>query len=523
VIRLHPGRKERSPDESVAGSAWTPVVEQAAPPVRAELERRIELLLDTVGSSAPRHGRTPFEAVSSLCLSGPAETWLALATLIGELPVKASVLEVVRAARIDGPSRALADAVLRSGRAKAPSWPRVEIVSDGVMVDVHHTSRTTLATGIQRVAREAVSRWQRHHDLQLVGWSDGYCALRRLEPDELQGPRRAATGSAADDGLVSRVRTAEQDLGSPPMVSVVPWRCTFLLPELSAEWERAARTQAIALYSGCRTGFIGFDCVPLMAPETAADGMPGGFSRFLAAASHFDRLAAISESAAWEYGAWRAMLAGSGRIGPEIKAVPLAVEARAPSQQALNEARALLTVGRMPVVLCVGSHEPRKNHLAVLHAAEVLWKSGLEFSLTFVGGNAWKSESFEAEVRRLQDLRRPVQTILALPDELLWSAYRVAYCTVFVSLHEGFGLPIAESLASGTPVITSNFGSMQHLAGSGGALVVDPHDDAAIAAALRRLLLSPGLRQRLADEAARIGWRTWDDYARETWDFLVGG
>ncbi len=48
------------------------------------------------------------------------------------------------------------------------------------------------------------------------------------------------------------------------------------------------------------------------------------------------------------------------------------------------------TIGSLPIVLAVGSHEPRKNHLAVLHAAELLWREGLLFTLTFVGGHSWK-------------------------------------------------------------------------------------------------------------------------------------
>ena len=169
----------------------------------------------------------------------------------------------------------------------------------------------------------------------------------------------------------------------------------------------------------------------------------------------------------------------------------------------MRQARDLLGIGTLPIVLAVGSHEPRKNHLALLHAAELLWREGLLFNLVFVGGNSWNSAAFDAQVDTLRQANRPVQTILGLPDDLLWAAYRQAYCTVFPSLHEGFGLPVAESLASGTPVITSNFGSMRDLARHGGALLVDPRNDHDLTDALRQLLLDPALRDRLAAQAAR--------------------
>jgi glycosyltransferase involved in cell wall biosynthesis len=94
---------------------------------------------------------------------------------------------------------------------------------------------------------------------------------------------------------------------------------------------------------------------------------------------------------------------------------------------------------------------------------------------------------------------------------------------VFPSLHEGFGLPVAESLASGTPVITSNFGSMAENAAGGGAILIDPRDDCQLAQAIRDLLTNQAKRDRLADEAARVPVRTWEDYASDTWEFFVNG
>jgi glycosyltransferase involved in cell wall biosynthesis len=189
----------------------------------------------------------------------------------------------------------------------------------------------------------------------------------------------------------------------------------------------------------------------------------------------------------------------------------------------MRQVRDLLGIGSLPVVLAVGSHEPRKNHLALLHAAEILWREGLSFNLALIGGNSWNHADFDAQVELLRQANRPVQTIIGLPDDLLWAAYRQAYCTVFPSLHEGFGLPVAESLASGTPVITSNFGSMRELARHGGALLIDPRHDQQLTDALRQLLVDQPLRDRLAAEAAHLPPRTWDDYAASSWAYLVDG
>lgn len=477
---------------------------------------RGKLLLATLGGPTPDDEPLHLIRLLATALSPvePAKVWLAIAVLTGELPDSARVLRMAREMRLDGPLVPLVDLLKRCRPPLRGPWPRVEIVTNRVLVDVYHTSRNVFATGIQRVARETSRRWARDHDVVFVGWRSDYANLRRLSAAEVS--------IALQDSEPEASQPFQSDTAAASDV-LVPWRCSHLIPELPAETGRASRYQALITFSASRTGLIGYDCVPITASETAAEGMSGAFAHFLAAAAHADRVATISEATAIEFRGWKQMLAGAGHTGPEIKPISLPVESRDPSTAALQEAGQLLRVGSLPVVLSVGSHEPRKNHLNVLHAAELLWREGLLFTLTFVGGNSWRGERFTAFVGGLQAASRPLQVIRALPDELLWAAYRIATCTVFPSLHEGFGLPVAESLASGTPVITSNFGSMKELASAGGALLVDPRDVHDIARALRRLLTDEVLREQLASDAARVPKRSWDEYAAETWGYLAPG
>jgi glycosyltransferase involved in cell wall biosynthesis len=92
---------------------------------------------------------------------------------------------------------------------------------------------------------------------------------------------------------------------------------------------------------------------------------------------------------------------------------------------------------------------------------------------------------------------------------------------VFPSLNEGFGLPVAEAIAAGTPVVTSDFGSMREIAAHGGAILVDPRDDEAIADAVWTLVTDDDAHARLAAEARRAPRRTWDEYADLVWRHLV--
>jgi glycosyltransferase involved in cell wall biosynthesis len=487
----------------------------AEPETRSSaLAARIATLVSTLaGSPPPGSPETSLATLDRIVgAGGRSEVWLALAVLTGRLPDSTTVARTARAVGLDGACHALYEELRRNGQLDDADWPAVEVVVGRVTVDVDHTRRAPFATGIQRVARELTRRWARDHDLILVGWTEGFTALRRLDPAE------ADVVVADDPSPASRPGGPAAD-----RVVLVPWHGTHLVPELPAEPGRGSRYQALAAHSGCTIGVVAYDCVPLTMAETTGAGMPGAFAAWLAAAARVDRLAAISAAAAGELRGWKAMLAGAGLSGPEVAAIPLAVERRTPTDADIAEARRLVAVGDLPVVLSVGSHEPRKNHLALVQAAETLWKEGRLFSLALLGGNAWNSGGLDAEMDRLARDRRPIQTFRGLPDRLLWAAYRVAHCTVFPSLHEGFGLPVVESLASGTPVVTSAYGSMRDNAAHGGALLVDPRDPDELTDALRRLLDDPNLRRRLAAEARRLPARSWDDYATEVWEFLTIG
>jgi glycosyltransferase involved in cell wall biosynthesis len=267
----------------------------------------------------------------------------------------------------------------------------------------------------------------------------------------------------------------------------------------------------MAMHSGNEVALIGHDCIPIISPELVHAELPDRFTRYLETVKYAQRVVGVSASAAREFRGFAQMVGAQGLPGPEVGICRLPVEtppaATAPPMSP-------------PLVVSIGSFEPRKNQLAVLHAAEQLWREGLAFQLQFIGGGGFVTEA-DAFFSRLRRAGRPVSRATAISDAELWYLLRSARFSMFTSLHEGFGLPVAESLACGTPVITSNYGSMAEIAADGGALVVDPDDDRAIAAQMRRLLTDDVLLERLHREAAARPPRTWDDYARESWRALV--
>lgn len=148
-------------------------------------------------------------------------------------------------------------------------------------------------------------------------------------------------------------------------------------------------------------------------------------------------------------------------------------------------------------ILSVGSIIARKNLLLLVRALSQLPRS-LRPKVAVIGQGKAYAQEVRREITRL-GLNNHFFWYPAVNDtRTLRAWYQAAMCTVYPSFFEGFGLPVAESLLSGTPVITSDRSSLPEAAGPG-ALLIDPHDSGQLAHALERLLTDNSLRHQLAE------------------------
>jgi glycosyltransferase involved in cell wall biosynthesis len=179
-------------------------------------------------------------------------------------------------------------------------------------------------------------------------------------------------------------------------------------------------------------------------------------------------------------------------------------------ERAVAEALDRLQIPR-PYVLAVGNLQPRKNLLRLLQAWRLLRRGGLESGcrLVLVGGNHGMREPVEAGVGSL-DLNGSVHLTGYLSHADLPALYAGARAFVFPTLYEGFGLPLLEAMACGTPVACSRVASLPEVAGDAAAYF-DPLNVDDIAATLGALLDGNGLRSALSERglrrAARFSWR----------------
>lgn len=464
-------------------------------------------------------------AVARAGVPAATASWLALVAFTAAYPTELELDRQTQRLLLDGPA-ALVEALHTAARQHTAAHlhaeggarhARLRVVTSGVVVDVTHTASHDLHTGIQRVVRETVSRWLDDHRPVLYGWDYEARAPLPLPAGEVAHFQRWRSHVHAADQVVIREPVAEVD------EILVPWRSVVVLPELVAEPMRTDGYRAL-VKAGIPThlSMVGYDLIPITISETVTPGMSANFANYLSAVKYADRVSCISLSSAREFEGFCGMLSAQGLKGPHIVGHPLPSESPDVHDDALAATRELLALDSQPLVLVVGSHEPRKNHATVLVAAERLWRSGRTFHLVFIGGSGWSSQGFDDLVVELAERGRSVQVLKRADETTLWAAYRLARFTVFPSLAEGFGLPVAESLSSGTPAVTSDFGSLAEIAEGGGCLTVDPRHPEAVEGAMRELLDDDALLARLRGEAAERTWKTWDHYAKETWDHLTG-
>lgn len=171
---------------------------------------------------------------------------------------------------------------------------------------------------------------------------------------------------------------------------------------------------------------------------------------------------------------------------------------------------------RRPFLLYIGTLEPRKNLVRLIRAWHELRRRGaIQHQLAIVGAPGWQYGPIFREAARLGCADDLIFTGY-LPAGDLPALYSAAEAFAFPSLSEGFGLPVVEAMACGTPVLISDTPALAEVAGPA-ALRVDPRSVASIAAGLERLLTDGPLRERLrAAGLARAGALSWERAARET-------
>jgi glycosyltransferase involved in cell wall biosynthesis len=374
-----------------------------------------------------------------------------------------------------------------------------------LLLDVTHTSHTRAQTGIQRVVRALAAELAAASPVQPICFDPHLHAWRGLHAAE-RATLAARGGAGASRGakwtlaqkLLGRARRLTGRRPRPPQGEAL------VCPELFSAKVGAHLPELSAHVRGPRLAIF-HDAIGLKFPELTPPATVARLPAYLRELAQFDGVAAVSEDSATalrEWWKWAEL-----PQPPPVRVLPLGLEpiTAAPPPTA-----------DVPRVLCVSTIEGRKNHGALLDAAEALWREGVKFELELIG--LPRSDTGAAALEKIRTLQAAGRRLIfhgTVAEENLHAAYARCAFTVYPSLYEGFGLPVFESLQHGRPCICSTGGALAEAARGGGVIAVAAPTGEAFAAAMRRLLDDPAARAALAAEARARKFRSWSDYAAD--------
>lgn len=379
-----------------------------------------------------------------------------------------------------------------------------------LLFDASHTSHTPAQTGIQRVCRTFFTVLARARpvvpicfDPHLIGWRALGAAEEAVLRDQTGGTGKSR---GAKWTLTQKLAGATQRwLGRRP---ALPEASGLICPELFSARVGAQLPALLPATAGPRVAIF-YDPIPLKFPELTPAGTVARFPGYLRDLLVFDGVAAISEDSAQalrDYWRWLGVTQT-----PQVRAIPLAID-----EAHTGAAAPAAAADGAPRVLCVCTIEGRKNHVALLEAAESLWRDGVGFELQLIGMARPDTAAAALErIKALQQAGRPLVFEGSVPESALHAAYGRCAFTVYPSLIEGFGMPVLESLQHGKPCLCSGRGALGESAHGGGCVPLETVDAPTLAAAMRRLLTGPAELARLAAAARARRLKTWADYTSE--------
>ncbi|MBB6227805.1 glycosyltransferase involved in cell wall biosynthesis [Polymorphobacter multimanifer] len=346
---------------------------------------------------------------------------------------------------------------LRAGRYQFRAAPAPS--NRQLLVDVSVIVREDAHTGIQRSVRALMGQLVQQpaalHGISVrpvfAARDHGYCyahvgadgTLRPTAPGEPAGLRRRV-----------EVRRGDVFLGLDLAANIMP-HCELEL----AKWRRAGVSLNIMVY----------DLLPMTNPQWFAPRTVQNFRRWMGVlARQADRCICISDVVAGDLA--RRLSLAPRRRSVDIGTIPLGADLRSSQLTTgfpadISELRQWLNAG--PVLLSVGTVEPRKGHDVLLDALDWHWQNDphSKVKLLVVGRPGWKTESLQQRLRTHGEQGHRLRWLESASDELLAELYRSTAGLVSASRGEGFGLPLVEALVHGAPVLARDLPVFREIGG----------------------------------------------------------
>lgn len=221
-------------------------------------------------------------------------------------------------------------------------------------------------------------------------------------------------------------------------------------------------------YRGISVHFVVYDLLPILAQEAFPPGAKDTYEKWLTCITHFDGAICISQTVANQLTHWVRDNYPERSNSFDIQWFHLGADLinSVPSNgKHVDSANMLTKMSERTTFLMVSTVEPRKQHVQVLEAFELLWENGKDINLVIVGKEGWMVEQLLKRLSSHKELNQRLFWLSTVSDEYLEQIYSAAACLIIASIGEGFGLPLVEAAKYNVPIIARDIPVFREVAG----------------------------------------------------------
>jgi glycosyltransferase involved in cell wall biosynthesis len=356
---------------------------------------------------------------------------------------------------------------------------QLNYVSNSLLIDVGHTFFSGANTGIQNFVNGLATEVLRQKEETILFTHSEYGFVQLpFKPNNVKIKFNLMTRIVNNRKLIRRIKEVlprflflkAKNLfihlkQNAPLL--IPVNSTILLPESILDDSTVMRLLALKKSDNFTVTFI-HDLFPLSNPQLVSEYSKSHASAISNIARASDLISCQTEAVAsavkffWK--SIQGLEAKSESLPIKVHRRPILITPEIFKPMAIHKDKFLekleLDLKNTPLVLSVGTIEPRKNYESLLAAAELLWSQNQNFKLIIVGKLGWKTDNFDYIRRIIQSNKRDFQLLQNVDDFTLKFLYSKAKVFVFPSLAEGVGLPPGEALSYGLKPVCRPLPSM---------------------------------------------------------------
>ncbi len=375
-----------------------------------------------------------------------------------------------------------------------------------IYMDVTSSCKWPRPTGVQRCVRGIYLELKKREKVIPVVWQDSlqtYCHLTPNQHAHMRDLSLFPFEQKFTTGISRSLQFAGNRWRPIDLQQVLRPGDVYLQPEIFQDDRIEWMQQTFPKIPEVRKVGVFYDALNWSHSHLSATGRLTRFEDYMRQFTEFDALTAISEFSASAIKDFWQEVPVSGPAPAVI--FPVLGWKRRPRLKSMRE-RTL----RIPYVATL---EPRKNHLALLDACDLLWNEGYQFELILVGREGpGQGKLISGKIKKWIKEGKPVEWHPGMSDFRVKRLYKNAKFTLYPSLVEGFGLPILESLWFGAPCLCHQEGAVAETSQGGGCYQVDVKRVESLADGIRNMLDDRELILKLSREAKEREFYTWSDY-----------